>query len=65
MVECFQDGSQVRVRPLSEGFDRTWNVQFPKELREPGARFVVQELRESARGGFYRAHGAIRRLVRS
>lgn len=65
VVECVQDGSQVRVRVVSSGYDRTWNVQFPKDLRQPGARYVVDEVRESARGGFYRAHGGIRRLIQS
>jgi hypothetical protein len=37
-------------------------VQFPKDLRTAGAKFVVDEVRESAKGGFYRAHGAIKRL---
>jgi predicted DNA-binding WGR domain protein len=63
VVECVQDGTQVRVRAVSTGYDKSWNVQFPKELRQAGSRYVVDELRESARGGFYRAHGAIRKLV--
>ncbi len=37
-------------------------VQFPKGIREPGARYLVTEVRESGRGGFYRAYGDIRRL---
>jgi hypothetical protein len=52
------------VRPISSGYDRSWNVQFPKDIRVEGHRYVVDELRESARGGFYRAHGGIRRLSR-
>jgi len=64
VVECYADGSQLRVRPISSGYHRDWHVQFPKDIREAGARYVVDELRESGRGGFYRAHGGIRRLVR-
>lgn len=63
VVECYQDGSQVRVRVVSSGFNSGWNVQFPKDLRTVGAKFVVDEVRESAKGGFYRAHGGIRRLA--
>ena len=48
---------------MSTGYNKKWNVQFPKDLRDPGAKYVVDELRESASGGFYRAHGAIRKLV--
>jgi predicted DNA-binding WGR domain protein len=63
VVEVYEEGTQLRVRVVSSGFDRGWNVQFPKELRQEGAKYVVDEVRESARGGFYRAHGGIRRLV--
>ena len=63
VVECYQDGPQLRVRVLSPGYHKDWHVQFPKDIRQAGARYVVEEVRESARGGFYRAHGDIRRLV--
>jgi hypothetical protein len=65
IVECYQDGAKLRIRPAQAGYNKKWNVQFPKDLREPGARYVVDELRESGRGGFYRAHGAIRKLARA
>lgn len=65
IVECYTDGGKLRVRPASEGYHASWAVQFPKELREDGARYVVDALRESGAGGFYRAHGAIRKLARS
>ena len=63
IVECYEQGSKPRIRPVSAGYNKKWNVQFPKELREIGARYVVDELRESGSGGFYRAHGAIRKLA--
>ncbi|XXF77154.1 WGR domain-containing protein [Myxococcaceae bacterium GXIMD 01537] len=63
IVECYAEGSQLRVRVVSPGFHKDWHVQFPKELREAGARYVVAGVHESARGGFYRAHGDIRKLV--
>ncbi len=63
LVECYREGSELRVRVLSEGFNQTWHCQFPKDLREAGARFMVDEVRESSRGGFYRVRGNIRRLV--
>lgn len=64
VVECYQDGTQLRVRVVSSGYKKDWNVQFPRDLRQVGAQYVVDEVRESARGGFYRAHGGIRRLQR-
>ena len=62
VVECFHDGSKLRVRAVSAGYDSTWNVQFPKGVREAGARYLVDGLRAGGRGGFYRSHGEIRRL---
>jgi predicted DNA-binding WGR domain protein len=63
IVECYKDGSKARIRPVSAGYNKKWNVQFPKELREIGAKYVVDELRESGAGGFYRAHGSIKKLT--
>ena len=63
VVECYRAGGTLRVRAVSDGFRREWHCQFPKALREEGARFVVDELRASARGGFYRVLGDIRRLL--
>ncbi|WP_312881600.1 WGR domain-containing protein [Actinomadura alba] len=63
VVECFEDRGHLRVRVASPGFHSDWRVQFPKEIRERGARYVVTEVRESGRGGFYRAYGDIHRLA--
>jgi predicted DNA-binding WGR domain protein len=63
IVECYEQAGKPRIRPASAGYNKKWNVQFPKELREVGARYVVDELRESGAGGFYRAHGTIRKLT--
>ncbi|MFI0779231.1 WGR domain-containing protein [Streptomyces sp. NPDC021212] len=62
VVECVQDGGRVRVHVVSEGYDPSWNVQFPRAIREPGARYVVETL-HAASGGFYRVRGDIRRLL--
>lgn len=61
VLECVDESGRLRVRVVSPGFDRGLNVQFPKGLRQAGARYVVDEVR-TARGGFYRLHGEIRRL---
>lgn len=60
LVECLQEGGKVRVRALGEGFKRDWNVQFPRDIRTPGSRYLVDGLVESERGGFYRVRGQIR-----
>lgn len=63
VLECYQDGSRLRVRVVSAGYDTEWNVQFPKDMREAGARYAVEGVRAAGRGGFYRAYGEIKRLV--
>lgn len=52
MVECFKEGSKLRIRVVSQGYDYSWNVQFPKDIREEGARYMVEEIMESSCGGF-------------
>ncbi|MDN3294940.1 WGR domain-containing protein [Streptomyces ficellus] len=62
VVECVQDGGgRMRVHVVSDGYEPSWNVQFPRAIREPGARYVVDAL-HAASGGFYRVRGDIRRL---
>jgi hypothetical protein len=60
VVECRKEGSKLRVFPVSDGYHTDWRVQFPRDLRKDGARFVVDELVEATQGGFYRAVGEIR-----
>ncbi|MFG3028408.1 WGR domain-containing protein [Streptomyces sp. NPDC048253] len=62
VVECVQESGRIRVHVVSDGYDTSWNVQFPREIREPGARYVVDALHTAA-GGFYRVRGDIRRLL--
>ncbi|WP_431894769.1 WGR domain-containing protein [Nonomuraea sp. bgisy101] len=62
VVECVREGERLRVRVVSPGYE-AWNVQFPKDVREAGARYLVDGVRSAGRGGFYRAHGEIRRLL--
>jgi hypothetical protein len=60
IVECYKEGSRLRMRVVSPGYNPDWKVQFPKDLREEGMRYLVDEVRESSRGGFYRAYGDIK-----
>ena len=62
IVECFKEGGKTRVRVVSPGYNRDWFCQFPRDIRQDGARFVVDEAREATQGGFYRVLGNIRRL---
>jgi len=63
VVECVDEGGRLRIRVVSSGYHRDWQVQFPKGIRESGNRYVVTGIREASRGGFYRAYGEIRRLM--
>ncbi|MBI4851295.1 MAG: WGR domain-containing protein [Acidobacteria bacterium] len=62
MVECFRQGKDLRMRVISAGYNHNWNCQFPKGIRQEGARYLVDEIRQSKNGSFYRAFGNIRKL---
>ncbi|OJJ22085.1 molybdenum metabolism regulator [marine bacterium AO1-C] len=59
LLKCIKEGGKLRVRALSPGYEASWNVQFPKNLRKEGTTYLVDEIRESAQGGFYRVFGNI------
>lgn len=63
VVKCEREGGKLRVRTMSAGYDASFNIQFPRSLREEGVTYVVEKLVPSADGTFYRAQGAIKRLV--
>ena len=63
IVECFKEGSNLRIRVVSPAYNPSWKVQFPKDIRQEGARYLVEEVRESSRGGFYRVYGDIKKLI--
>ncbi|WAL72284.1 WGR domain-containing protein [Kitasatospora sp. YST-16] len=62
-VECVAEGGRLRVRVVTPGYDAALRVQFPKDVRVAGARYLVAEVRRSESGGFYRARGEIKRLL--
>jgi hypothetical protein len=55
VLECVEENGRLRMRVVTAG--------HRKGIREAGARFLVAEVREAGRGGFYRTRGEIRRLV--
>jgi outer membrane protein assembly factor BamB len=63
IVQCVKEGVNLRIRVVSDGYNPNWNVQFPKDLRTEGTHYIVDEVRESERGGFYRVYGDIKQLV--
>ncbi|MFJ4922110.1 WGR domain-containing protein [Streptomyces sp. NPDC088725] len=62
VVECVQEGGRIRVHVVSNGYEPSWNVQFPRGIRQPGTRYVVEALHPTP-AGFYRVRGEIKRLV--
>jgi hypothetical protein len=65
IVECYREGSKLRIRAVSPGYNPNWKVQFSRDIRTEGDRYLVQELRESSSGGFYRTFGEIKKIVDS
>lgn len=59
LVECYKQGSQLKVRAISPGYRTDWNVKFPRNLRQAGMRYQVKDLVEAKQGGFYRVVGTI------
>lgn len=59
LLKCIKEGSKLRVRVLSEGYEKNWNVQFPKNLRKEGTQYLVDAVRQAANGNFYRVLGNI------
>ncbi|WP_413166069.1 vWA domain-containing protein [Capilliphycus salinus ALCB114379] len=62
LLQCFREGGKLRVRVISEGYNSELNVQFPRNIRQEGVTYVVDEITLSAKGDFYRVKGEIRRL---
>ncbi|MFN6497101.1 MAG: vWA domain-containing protein [Nostoc sp. DedQUE01] len=63
-LHCVREGGKLRIKVISDGYDSTKNVQFPRAIRAEGARYVVEGLELSSDGSFYRVGGKITRLTR-
>ncbi|NEQ70085.1 MAG: VWA domain-containing protein [Symploca sp. SIO2D2] len=63
LVQCVKDGKKLRARVVSDGYNPNYNIRFPRNIREEGMLFVVDEVKEAKQGGSYIAYGKIRRLV--
>ncbi|MEA5510959.1 VWA domain-containing protein [Crocosphaera sp. UHCC 0190] len=64
IVKCERIEGKLRIRVISEGYDQTLNVQFPRSIRAEGVNYVVENIVLSANGTFYRTSGKIQRLVK-
>jgi Ca-activated chloride channel family protein len=63
-LHCVREGGKLRVKVISEGYDASKNVQFPRAIRAEGARYVVEGLDLSSDGSFYRVRGSITRFAK-
>lgn len=63
LVQCLKDGGKLRARVVSDGYDPNFNMRFPRDIREEGTLYVVDEVMEPAGGGQYIACGKIKRFV--
>lgn len=63
VLECVAEGAKLRVRVVGDGYDAALNVQFPRAIRQAGARYLVGGL-ELSDGGFYRTTGDVQLLLR-
>ncbi len=63
LVQCVKDGSKLRARVVSDGYDANFNMRFPRDIREEGMLYVVDEVQEVGGGGSYMTVGAIKKFV--
>lgn len=64
VVRCEKEGGKLRIKVTQDGFDSSKNVQFPRAIRQEGVTYLVESVIASHDGGFYRANGWIKRLLR-
>lgn len=63
LVQCVKDGSKLRARIVSDGYEPDWNMRFPRSVRVEGMLYVVDEIKIGPDGKSYIACGEIKRLV--
>ncbi|MBD2506568.1 VWA domain-containing protein [Nostoc muscorum FACHB-395] len=63
LVQCVKDGSKLRARVVSDGYEADWNMRFPRSVREEGMLYVVDEVKTAPDGKSYIACGEIKRFV--
>ncbi len=62
LVQCVKEGSKLRARVVSDGYEPTWNMRFPRSIREDGMLYVVDEVMTAPDGKSYIACGKIKRF---
>jgi Ca-activated chloride channel homolog len=62
LVQCVKDGSKLRARVVSDGYEPNWNMRFPRSVREENMLYVVEEIKVGPDGKSYIACGDIKRF---
>jgi Ca-activated chloride channel homolog len=65
LVQCVKEGSKLRARVVSDGYEPDWNMRFPRSVREEGMLYVVDEVKTGPDGKSYIACGDVRRFVQA
>ena len=63
IIQCVKEGSKLRARVVSDGYDPNWNIRFPRSIRELGVLYVADQVVVVAGGGQYAATGELKRLI--
>jgi Ca-activated chloride channel homolog len=63
LVQCVKDGSKLRARVVSDGYEPNWNMRFPRSVREENMLYVVDEIKIGPDGKSYIACGEVKRFV--
>ena len=59
VLRCVKESGKLRVKVETTGYHTDWNVQFPKNMRREGQRYLAEQLEPAAHGNFYRVLGNI------
>ncbi|PJJ53074.1 vWA domain-containing protein [Hymenobacter chitinivorans] len=65
LIQCVKDGSKLRARVVSDGFDPNWNMRFPRGIRDESTLFVVEQVNTAPDGKSYIASGEIKKFVQT
>jgi Ca-activated chloride channel family protein len=65
LIQCVQEGKKLRARVVSDGYNPDFNVRFPRNIRQEGILFVVDGIKETAKGDSYIALGKVRRFLQA
>ena len=65
LVQCVKDGSKLRARVVSDGYNPNFNMRFPRSVREDGMLYVVDDVQTGPDGKSYIACGTVKRFVQT